>query len=225
MENGTIFWSLRKAYRISLPNPKTTDCCHYGSTGKDAEVDPVYRDEKIVESFGGFLAEAEIASDHGYDATKIASGNSSGAITNIGPAVIGMVRRAIPNLIAFDICGVQPMTGPTGQVFALRAVYGKDPLASGAKEAFHPMFSPDSMYSGQGAAPSNGFTELASGTAIADGAIVFHDFVETGRVFLQNVSGSPVTVTGSTADALDAAVIAEQEKVLWLKFLTVWLPV
>lgn len=179
---------------------------------KDAEVDPVYRDEKIVESFGGFLAEAEIAGDHGYDATKIASGNSSGAITNIGPAVIGMVRRAIPNLIAFDICGVQPMTGPTGQVFALRAVYGKDPLASGAKEAFHPMFSPDSMYSGQGAAPSNGFTELTSGTAIADGAIVFHDFSETGRVFLQNVSGSPVTVTGSTADALDAAVIAEQEK-------------
>ncbi|UQJ95487.1 major capsid protein [Klebsiella phage CPRSB] len=117
-----------------------------------------------------------------------------------------------PNLIAFDICGVQPMTGPTGQVFALRAVYGKDPLASGAKEAFHPMFSPDSMYSGQGAAPSNGFTELASGTAIADGAIVFHDFGETGRVFLQNVSGSPVTVTGSTDDALDAAVIAEQEK-------------
>ncbi|UQJ95003.1 major capsid protein [Klebsiella phage CPRSA] len=43
---------------------------------KDAEVDPVYRDEKIVESFGGFLAEAEIAGDHGYDATKIASGNS-----------------------------------------------------------------------------------------------------------------------------------------------------
>ena len=178
----------------------------------DSDKDPVYRDEKIIESFGGFLAEAEIAGDHGYDAQKIASGNSSGAITNIGPAVIGMVRRAIPNLIAFDICGVQPMSGPTGQVFALRAVYGKDPLASGAKEAFHPMFAPDAMFSGAGADPASAFATLTTATAIADGAIVKYDFAETGRVFLQNVSGASLTVTGATAPLLDAAVIAEQEK-------------
>lgn len=181
---------------------------------KDAEVDPVYRDEKIVESFGGFLAEAEIAGDHGYDATKIASGNSSGAITNIGPAVIGMVRRAIPNLIAFDICGVQPMTGPTGQVFALRAVYGKDPLAAGTpadvREAFHPMFAPDTMYSGEGA--HTAFAKITTGTAIATGAIVYHIFQETGIAYFQNVTSGNVTVTGANPAALDAAVIAENEK-------------
>lgn len=181
---------------------------------KDAETDPVYRDEKIVESFGGFLAEAEIAGDHGYDATNIASGKSSGAITNIGPAVIGMVRRAIPNLIAFDICGVQPMTGPTGQVFALRAVYGKDPLAGGTpadvREAFHPMFAPDTMYSGKGA--STVFAKVTTAVAIASGAIVYHDFVETGRAYFQNVTSGNVTVTGADAAALDAAVIAENEK-------------
>lgn len=181
---------------------------------KDADTDPVYRDEKIVESFGGFLAEAEIAGDHGYDPTNIASGKSSGAITNIGPAVIGMVRRAIPNLIAFDICGVQPMTGPTGQVFALRAVYGKDPLAGGTpanvREAFHPMFAPDTMFSGEGA--HTVFAAIVSGTAIADGAIVKHVFQETGIAYFQNVSGAAVTVTGADAAALDAAVIAENEK-------------
>ncbi|MEG1904008.1 MAG: hypothetical protein RR212_06385 [Bacteroidales bacterium] len=183
---------------------------------KDAETDPVYRDEKIVESFGGFLAEAEIAGDHNYDPTNIASGKSSGAITNIGPAVIGMVRRAIPNLIAFDICGVQPMTGPTGQVFALRAVYGKDPLAGGTpadvREAFHPMFAPDTMYSGQGAAPSNGFAKITTGTAIATGAIVYHFFQETGIAYFQNVTSGNVTVTGATPEELDLAVTAENEK-------------
>jgi len=167
---------------------------------KDTENDPVYRDEKIVESFGGFLAEAEVVGDHGYDPQKIAAGQASGAITNIGPAVIGMVRRAIPNLIAFDICGVQPMNGPTGQFFALRAVYGKDPLAAGAKEAFHPSQAPDAMYSGQGADPATKFATLTAGTAIADGAIVKYDFEQTGRVFLQNVSGTAVTPAAGATD-------------------------
>ncbi|AIX12164.1 major head protein [Citrobacter phage Moon] len=151
----------------------------------DFKVSPEYRDEKIAQAFGDFLTEAEIGGDHGYDAQNIAAGQTSGAVTQIGPAVMGMVRRAIPNLIAFDICGVQPMSTPTGQVFALRAVYGTDPLAAGAKEAFHPMYSPDSMYSGQGAAEK--FDKLTAGVAIAEGAIVVHDFVATGRAHLQAV--------------------------------------
>ena len=39
------------------------------------------------------------------------------------PILISLVRRAMPNLMAYDICGVQPMTGPTGLIFALRAKY------------------------------------------------------------------------------------------------------
>src|SRR5574344_975598 len=84
---------------------------------KDFEVSPEYKDEKIAQAFGSFLTEAEIGGDHGYNAQNIAAGQTSGAVTQIGPAVMGMVRRAIPNLIAFDICGVQPMNSPTGQVF------------------------------------------------------------------------------------------------------------
>jgi hypothetical protein len=45
-------------------------------------------------------------------------------VANWDPILISLVRRAMPNLIAYDICGVQPMTGPTGLIFALRSKYG-----------------------------------------------------------------------------------------------------
>jgi len=48
--------------------------------------------------------------------------NATGAnVDNYDPVLISLVRRAMPNLIAYDICGVQPMTGPTGLIFAMRA--------------------------------------------------------------------------------------------------------
>jgi hypothetical protein len=51
--------------------------------------------------------------------------NTTGAgIANFDPILISLVRRAAPALIAYDIAGVQPMTGPTGIVFALRSRYG-----------------------------------------------------------------------------------------------------
>ena len=48
---------------------------------------------------------------------------NAGAIDTFDPVLISLVRRAMPNLIAYDICGVQPMTGPTGLIFAMRARY------------------------------------------------------------------------------------------------------
>ena len=47
----------------------------------------------------------------------------SGGIDTFDPVLISLVRRAMPNLIAYDICGVQPMTGPTGLIFAMRSKY------------------------------------------------------------------------------------------------------
>jgi len=57
----------------------------------------------------------------------------SGNIGAWDPILISLVRRAMPNLIAYDVCGVQPMTGPTGLIFAMRSKYstmaasGRDP--------------------------------------------------------------------------------------------------
>jgi hypothetical protein len=47
----------------------------------------------------------------------------NGGIDTFDPVLISLVRRAMPNLIAYDICGVQPMTGPTGLIFAMRSRY------------------------------------------------------------------------------------------------------
>ena len=56
--------------------------------------------------------------------SEAAPTNATGAnISNWDPILISLVRRAMPNLIAYDICGVQPMTGPTGLIFAMRASF------------------------------------------------------------------------------------------------------
>jgi predicted GNAT superfamily acetyltransferase len=49
--------------------------------------------------------------------------NVTGGVSNFDPILISLVRRALPNLIAYDVAGVQPMTGPTGLIFAMRARY------------------------------------------------------------------------------------------------------
>ena len=49
--------------------------------------------------------------------------NVAGGVQNFDPILISLVRRALPNLIAYDVAGVQPMTGPTGLIFAMRARY------------------------------------------------------------------------------------------------------
>jgi hypothetical protein len=49
--------------------------------------------------------------------------NVAGNASNFDPVLISLVRRSMPNLIAYDICGVQPMSGPTGLIFAMRSKY------------------------------------------------------------------------------------------------------
>ena len=52
-----------------------------------------------------------------------AGADAAGPTAGYDPVLISLVRRAMPNLIAYDICGVQPMTGPTGLIFAMRSKY------------------------------------------------------------------------------------------------------
>ena len=49
--------------------------------------------------------------------------NNTGSVSNFDPVLISLVRRAMPNLIAYDVAGVQPMNGPTGLIFAMKARY------------------------------------------------------------------------------------------------------
>ena len=68
--------------------------------------------EKALREDKGFLAETAPVYSMG-----------GGQMDTWDPILISLVRRAMPNLIAYDVCGVQPMTGPTGQIFAMRSTF------------------------------------------------------------------------------------------------------
>jgi len=59
--------------------------------------------------------------------------NNTSGVQNYDPVLISLIRRSAPKLIAFDILGVQPMTGPTGQIFAMRSRYANQQ----GQEAFY----------------------------------------------------------------------------------------
>jgi hypothetical protein len=77
--------------------------------------------------------------------------NSAGAAGNYDPVLISLVRRAMPNLVAYDIVGVQPMTGPTGLIFAMRSHYGSPVVNTDGGEALGTSEA-NSGFSGNGTA-------------------------------------------------------------------------
>ena len=69
--------------------------------------------------------ERAVREDASFMAEAAPTNSVSGAgVNNWDPVLISLVRRAMPNLIAYDICGVQPMTGPTGLIFAMKSRFG-----------------------------------------------------------------------------------------------------
>jgi len=82
----------------------------------------------------------------------------SGAVAGFDPILISLIRRAMPKLIAYDIAGVQPMSGPTGLIFAMRSRYTNQT----GNEAFFD--EPDAQFSGtQGGTPPTATTEKNPG--------------------------------------------------------------
>ena len=62
----------------------------------------------------------------------------TGGLAGFDPVMINLIRRAMPNLVAYDICGVQPMSGPTGLIFAMKSHYqDKDAALRAGKEALY----------------------------------------------------------------------------------------
>lgn len=125
--------------------PKVTDSYKKAVTAVILE-----NQERAIKEDRAFMSES--APQNSTDATYV---------QNWDPIMISLVRRAMPNLIAYDICGVQPMTGPTGLIFAMRAKYA----SQGNTEAL--FNEADSDFSGRNAAGSStgGFSSTAhSGT-------------------------------------------------------------
>jgi hypothetical protein len=96
---------------------------------------------------------------------------AAGPVAGFDPILISLVRRSLPNLIAYDICGVQPMTGPTGLIFAMRTKYA----GQSGTEAFYN--EANTGFSGLGTSGNNAFaegslpTEVFTNNAAAVGAM------------------------------------------------------
>jgi hypothetical protein len=106
---------------------------------------------------------------------------AAGPVAGFDPILISLVRRSLPNLIAYDVCGVQPMTGPTGLIFAMRTKYG----SQGGGEAF--------------------YNEANTAFSGANGAIVASSMTVAGNttdyLFVGNAAPTGAMTTGS-AEAL-----------------------
>ena len=106
---------------------------------------------------GGMLTEqpTNAVGSNGFQGDATAAGPVAG----FDPVLISLIRRSMPNLVAYDLAGVQPMSGPTGLIFAMRSRYTNQ---SGT-EAFYD--EADTTFSGQDAGSdlSNGFADAAAG--------------------------------------------------------------
>ena len=109
--------------------------------------------------------------------------NATGAgVNNWDPVLISLVRRAMPNLMAYDVCGVQPMSGPTGLIFAMKSRYTAQ---DGAEALFN---EADSAFSGSAGSSQTGDSSGMSG---------FDPALQTGREL--DAAGRPMSTAAAEA--------------------------
>ena len=92
--------------------------------------------ERFLKEERGLVTEAAPTNSLG-GAGYTGGSTATGPVAGFDPVLISLIRRSMPKLIAYDICGVQPMTGPTGLIFAMRSTQGTNrDINNSATEAF-----------------------------------------------------------------------------------------
>ena len=126
----------------------------------------------------------------------------TGPVAGFDPVLISLIRRSMPQLIAYDIAGVQPMTGPTGLIFAMRTNYGseRNPAASGYDEAF--FNEPNAGFSG-GAGTS--YDPGASSSANNDAEGTNPGLLNDSPAGTYEQTGDATGMTTATVEGLDDA--------------------
>ena len=127
---------------------------------------------------------------------------ATGPVAGFDPVLISLIRRSMPQLIAYDIAGVQPMTGPTGLIFAMRTNYGseRDPAASGYDEAF--FNEPNAGFSGGGGTSYDpGASSSANNDAEGNNPAVLND----SSPGTYELTGDAQGMTTATVEGLDDA--------------------
>jgi hypothetical protein len=99
--------------------------------------------EKFLREEKDFLGEASYTGSTGSTAGFSGGATGAGPVAGFDPVLISLIRRSMPNLVAYDLAGVQPMNGPTGLIFAMRSRYTNQ---SGSEAFFDEV---DSSFSGR----------------------------------------------------------------------------
>jgi hypothetical protein len=119
------------------------------------------REEQSFAHSGSFLSEAAptVNTNTGANAGFSANATAGGPVAGFDPVLISLIRRSMPNLVAYDLAGVQPMSGPTGLIFAMRSRYTNQ---SGTEALFN---EADTAFSGQnsGYSLTDGFVNANAG--------------------------------------------------------------
>ena len=121
---------------------------------------------------------------------------SSGGQTVAGfdPVLISLIRRAMPNLVAYDLAGVQPMTGPTGLIFAMRSRFSTQ---DGTEALFN---EPDTSFSSQNS--SSNLTNGFSGGSVGFGTTGGTGLTNASNPAALNPQGSQTAVTYPTGQGM-----------------------
>ena len=118
--------------------------------------------EKFLREQSNFLYEAgptNAGNAAGASGAFGADSTAAGPTAGFDPVLISLIRRSMPNLVAYDLAGVQPMSGPTGLIFAMRSRFTNQ---SGDEALFD---EPDTSFSAQNSSQNltSGFTDVAAG--------------------------------------------------------------
>ena len=114
--------------------------------------------EKELREEASFLSEQPTVNTNSGSAAGF-SADASSPVAGFDPVLISLIRRSMPNLVAYDLAGVQPMNGPTGLIFAMRSRFNNQ---TGTEALFN---EADSAFSGQddGLDVTSGFTDGSVG--------------------------------------------------------------
>jgi len=125
---------------------------------------------------------------------------ATGPVAGFDPVLISLIRRSMPQLIAYDIAGVQPMTGPTGLIFAMRSNYGTgtNPAAAGYDEAF--FNEPNAGFSGGDT--SSTYDPGASGSANNDAEGTNPALLNDGSPGTYELTGDAQGMSTAASEAL-----------------------
>lgn len=127
--------------------------------------------------------------------------HGSGAIDTFDPILVSLIRRSMPNLVAFEgLCGVQAMTGPTGLIFAMRSRYANSPnspVQNGPETFYNEVNTGYSSFGGANVAPNaNTIPGYTTGMAAnVENSWAFNANTTPGAA-TQNINGNTAGVTG-----------------------------